>query len=117
MSSTRYASLYERMLANSEKPDDQNENGCWLWTGKTDGKRWPYPRMNMWRDGKNRAVSPAREMEKVFNDTPLDPDAHTIEHLCRTPLCINPDHWILLTRAENAATSQAANPRSPWVSR
>ena len=38
----RYGSLFERLVANSHKPDDQNENGCWLWTGTTDGKRWPY---------------------------------------------------------------------------
>ena len=30
----RYASMYERLVANSEKPDDQNENGCWVWTGR-----------------------------------------------------------------------------------
>ncbi len=109
----KYDTLYERMLANSEKPDDQNENGCWLWTSKTDNKRWPYPRMNVSRNGKHTTVAPAREMEKVFRDAPLDPDMHTIEHLCRTPMCINPDHWILLTRAENTAASQAVNPRTP----
>ena len=27
-----YGSMYERLVANSEKPDDQNECGCWLWT-------------------------------------------------------------------------------------
>ncbi len=42
----RYASLFERLIANSEPAPGQNECGCWLWTGKTDGKRWPSGTLN-----------------------------------------------------------------------
>lgn len=31
----------------------------------------------------------------------LDPDLETVEHLCECTSCINPDHFILLPRAEN----------------
>ena len=48
-----YGSMYERLVANSEKPDDQNECGCWLWTGKTDGKRWHYGKVNVRIDGRH----------------------------------------------------------------
>ncbi len=110
----KYASLYERLIANSVKPDDQNENGCWLWTGRTDGKRGgEYGRMNVWRDGKIKTVQPHREMEQLFRETPLCPEDHTIDHLCTNQLCINPDHWQLVTRVVNSKLSQQRNPRLP----
>lgn len=108
---TRYHSMYERLVANSEKPDDQNENGCWNWTGTTDGKRWPYGKVNVRVNGKHKTVKAHREMEQQFHEKPLHPDEQTVEHLCCNRLCINPDHFILLTRAENSSASQAVNPR------
>lgn len=103
--------MYERLIANSEKPDDQNENGCWLWTGRTDGKRWPYGRMNVWRNGKVTTAAPHREMENQFRDSPLETD-DTIDHMCGNTLCVNPDHWgEPVTRVENSKLSQQRNPR------
>lgn len=109
----RYGSMYERLIANSEKPDDQNENGCWRWTGKTDHKRWPYGVVTKRVDGEHKTVKAHREMEQQFHEAPLDPDEQTVEHLCHNRLCINPDHFVLLTRVENSAASQAVNPRTP----
>jgi hypothetical protein len=113
MRTVRYDSLYQRLLANSRLVDGQNENGCWQWTGRTDGKPWPYGRMNVYRDGKHKTVQPHREMEQQFRDEPLCPETQTIDHLCGNTLCINPDHWLLETRAVNTARSQAVNPRRP----
>lgn len=109
----KYDSLFLRLIANSEKPDDQNENGCWLWTGRTDGKRGgEYGRMNVYRGGKIKTVQPHREMEQVLLGRPLDPESETIDHLCESTLCINPDHWTLVTRAVNSSLSQKRNPRN-----
>ena len=111
----KYASMYERLIANSEKPDDQNENGCWVWTGKTDSKRWPYGMVT--KRGKDGKVVNVRAHRAMFNE--LDGDwflldtVDEIDHLCENPLCINPDHWRIVTKVENAKRSQEVNPR--WM--
>jgi hypothetical protein len=107
-----------RLIANSEKPDDQNENGCWLWTGRTDGKRGgEYGRMNVRVEGEHTTVQPHRVMEEVLTDRKLDPETETIDHLCGSTLCINPDHWLLVTRVVNSKLSQQRNPRRPQRAR
>jgi hypothetical protein len=114
----RYVKMFERLVANCEKPDDQNENGCWLWTGKTDHKRGgEYGRLNKRVDGKHKTVAAHREMENTFREEqglpPLDPE-ETIDHYCTSGLCINPDHWgEPVSRVVNSARSQARNPRTP----
>ena len=108
---TRYTSMYERLVANSRTLDGQNENGCWEWIGKTDGKRWPYGAVTKRENGVHKTVKAHREMEQQFHEEPLHPDEQTVEHLCCNRLCINPDHLTLLTRKENSAASQRVNPR------
>lgn len=110
---TKYVTMFQRLVANSEKPEDQNENGCWVWTGRTCGNRWPYGRLNKRINGELVTVAAHREMEQQFHDAPLDPETQTIEHRCGNTLCINPDHWTLETRVENSKLSQQRNPRWP----
>lgn len=105
----RYASLYERLIANSEAAPGQNECGCWLWKGKTDGKRWPYGTLNVRIEGRHVTLRAHRAMAEVFEGV-LGPD-DTIDHLCRTALCINPDHFESISNAENARRSYHDNPR------
>lgn len=113
----RYGSLYERLVANSHKPDDQNENGCWLWAGKTDGKRWPYGKINVRRDGKHASLRAHRAMAETLEGRPLDPDHETVEHLCGNPLCVNPDHFELIDRVDNSLRSIMEKPRGIWNGR
>lgn len=99
----RYSSLYERLLANSKIPEGQSENtGCWQWTGRTDGKRWPYGRINIIVNGKHTTKAPHRLMEELLIGRKIDPEEETIDHLCFNTLCINPDHWDLTDRVENS---------------
>lgn len=98
----RYETLYERLIANSKTRDDQNENGCWEWTGRTDGKRWAYGRLNLRIEGKHTTRAPHRLMFEIIEGRTLHPDDETVEHRCYNRLCINPDHLILLTRVENS---------------
>lgn len=113
----RYNSLYERLVANSNKPDDQNENGCWLWTGKTDGKPWPYGKVNVWRYGKHVSLRAHRAMAEIMEERPLDPEHETVEHLCGNPLCVNPDHFELIDRVDNSLRSIMEKPRGIWNGR
>ena len=124
--------MVQRLLKNSVKPDDQNENGCWLWTGQLNRNgygRFPYRAkdVNEWGEPvtKIRHKSAHREMELHCRQTDvqreadlvadewllavavetveMDRDTETIEHLCCCRHCINPDHWIIVTRAENTS--------------
>lgn len=108
----RYASLYERLIANSEKAEDQNENGCWLWTGKTDKKPWPYGQLNVRVSGKHTTLRAHRAMFGEILRRPLLTD-ETVDHLCGQWLCVNPDHLEIVSREENSRRSQQANPRVP----
>lgn len=108
----RYGSMFERLVANSVKPDDQNENGCWVWAGKTDKKRWPYGQVNKRIDGKHVTERAHREMENQFREVLLTSDEE-VDHLCMNPLCVNPDHFEIVSKVENAIRSQQRNPRKP----
>lgn len=108
----KYRTMFERLVANVVKPDDQNENGCWLWTGRTDGKKWPYGRLNVRINGKHTTKASHREMENCFRDVPLTTD-ETPDHLCGNSMCQNPDHWEVVPNSVNAARSQVRNPRLP----
>lgn len=126
MSQVRYGSLYERVLANSEKPDDQNECGCWLWTGRT---ARGYGRMSMRVPGRPEpvGVNAHRATEQHLRDVaaqlasddaqvgdwwdtplptaaapPMCPENETLDHLCCDPRCVNPDHWEPVDRVENS---------------
>ena len=125
----KYASLYERLVANSAIPTAQNECGCWEWKGtlntanygtfsrRVPGKRTP------------KTCLAHREMEQLLRDQaaerefdlaqpgnwwatslvmgikaePLHPHDETTEHVCYLRRCTNPDHWVHVTRAENSA--------------
>lgn len=70
----------EQVLRDHSRPA---ENGCILWTGaqnKGYGK--------LWRDGKTWG---AHRFAWTLKNGPI-PDGMVIDHLCRTPLCINPEH-------------------------
>lgn len=76
---------------------------CWIWKGRIN------------RQGYGKTYSPidkrqrlAHRMAYTFAVGPI-PAGLTIDHLCRTPLCVRPDHLRACTITENlmAAHSQA----------
>jgi hypothetical protein len=120
----KYDSMSARLLANSNGPaEDQNENGCWLWarqlqntgygvlavhrTGKSPAKRYAHRVMAQTvRDLDAQLAAddalPGLLCAGPVTARPLHPDHETIDHLCRKHSCVNPDHQVLLTRAENS---------------
>lgn len=72
------------------------KEGCLIYTGalRTDG----YGRYN------NR---PAHRLAYELSRGPI-PDGMTVDHLCFVPLCCNPMHLRLLTRAENQGNQRRA---------
>lgn len=62
----------------------KSRNGCWLWTGYTRGGRAP----GYGQFGRN---TPAHRFSYELVNGPI-PDGMVIDHLCRTPSCVRPDH-------------------------
>jgi len=68
----------------------QNDEGCWIWSGgtsqgygafrKTRAHRWAYENLT---------------------ESPPIPDGWHLDHLCRVPLCCNPDHLEAVTPKAN----------------
>lgn len=63
---------------------DRRDNGCWLWTGSA--PRPGYGRF--WVDG-GKVYAHRFAYELLVGPIP---EGTEIDHLCRTPLCVNPDH-------------------------
>ena len=90
-----------RFWAKVEKTD-----GCWLWLGTRD------------RDGYG-SFRGSRSDEKVRAHRwsyeryvgPI-PDGLTIDHLCRNPSCVNPEHMEPVTKGENTLRGNGAPARN-----
>ena len=76
---------------------DKQENGCWYWTGTKD--RLGYGRVHDARDHCQRLAH--RIGYELFKG-PI-PEGLMLDHLCRNPSCVNPDHL----EAVDAFTNQA----------
>lgn len=76
---------------------------CVLWTGSTDAKGYGLTRVNSknWRAHRyvyTQLVGPI-------------PDGLQLDHLCRVPCCVNPDHLEPVTNRENVIRGIQARPR------
>lgn len=82
-------------------------DGCWLWTGST-ASQGRYGRF-----GAGGRVLPAHRFAYELLVGPI-PDGYDIDHLCRTTLCVRPDHLEAVTHHENVmrgTSKQAQNAR------
>lgn len=72
---------------------------CWTWTGALGSTG--YGTINRGRDGGGRPAY-AHRLSYELNVGPI-PAGLTIDHLCRTPSCVNPKHLEPVTLAVNIA--------------
>lgn len=87
-------SVEDRLNAWIEKCGD-----CWIWTGET--VKGGYGRITV------RGVRwLAHRLAYVTWHGPI-PDGYEVDHLCRTPPCVNPDHLEAVTGIENIRRSTA----------
>jgi hypothetical protein len=107
----KYESMFARLVANTSVDPEQNENGCWLWTGKT-CRRGEYGHINVRVAGKHKTLKAHRVMFEEVHGVKLT-EEQTVDHLCASTLCIHPDHLdpVPISREENSRRSQARNPR------
>ena len=68
--------------------------GCWLWEGADDG-RHGYGRFKV-----GRTCRQAHRISYELHKGPI-PAGLTLDHLCRTPSCVCPDHLEPVTALEN----------------
>lgn len=111
----RYDSLFARLVANTAEPEWSG--ACWMWTAGLQARG--YARVNIWDAARGKSILRlghrlmwatinrpvtiewVNEFEyRIVEPLPLEYD-DTIDHLCRNPACINPDHLRLLSRADN----------------
>lgn len=91
-----YASLFERLVANTYEP--ANDQACWLWKGKLHYKG--YGQLNARIDGKHTTLFAHRCMAEIMLERKLEPNEEP-DHLCLNRACINPDHLDPVTRKVN----------------
>lgn len=78
----------ERFWAKVDK-----STGCWLWTGAIDANGYGY-------FGMDGVVIRAHQASYRLNVGAV-PDGLELDHLCRTPRCVRPDHLEPVTHREN----------------
>ena|SRR4249920_934449 len=75
--------------------------GCWEWSAGKDSKGY-----GQFVHHGSRSVPAQRVAYELFVG-PI-PAGLTIDHLCRNPGCVNPDHLEAVTRSENVRRQHAA---------
>lgn len=86
------ADLTERFEA---KYTPEPNSGCWLWTGANDGRRG-YGKMQA-----GRTTVPATHVSVSLFQGKTVPPRMEVDHKCRNPHCVNPDHLEIVTHEEN----------------
>ena len=108
-----YSSVYEKLVANTDEPE--NEQACWCW--KRRRSRYWYGRTTLWVPGLNKTISLYAHVlmycllesgAKTANDIylaylELRASELEVHHACNYPPCIFPDHLEAMTQLENLA--------------
>lgn len=91
----KYASMAERIVANSVLSDDGK--GCWWWTGKRGSN--DYPLINIRENGRHRTLLAHRLSFITFRGAIAD--GLEVDHDCVCHWCVNPWHLTPRTPQEN----------------
>ncbi len=83
--------------------------GCWLWTGRVDPQG--YGRFDAIPEagGRSRPLLAHRVAYRLLTGE----EPGTLDHLCRTPPCVNPDHLEGVGRGENVRRALQGRRQTP----
>lgn len=84
-----------RPLADRLNEKINKTDSCWIWTGANTGGENAYG--TIWKNGRHHLAH--RVMHELHNGEILD--GQEIDHVCKTKLCVNPDHLEAVTHREN----------------
>lgn len=70
------------------------ETGCWIWQRARDGKGYGLTKCGGRKNCRAHRISYERHRGPI-------PEGMDLDHLCRNPPCVNPDHLEPVTHAEN----------------
>lgn len=87
--------LAERLWRRVDKTET-----CWFWTGAKAGGGYGV----IVEDAPSRKMRGVHRVAYELTRGPI-PDGLVVNHLCRTPACVRPDHLEAVTQAENVAYS------------
>lgn len=99
---------YQRFM---DKVQIGGDTECWMWTASTKDGKYPYG-MFGFRGRTRRAHQLSYEM---FVGDRI-PGMH-LDHLCREPRCVNPDHLEQVTHGENLRRGNHRNGRKTHCKR
>lgn len=76
-------------------------SSCWIWNGKVDKTGYGSFGMRVEKACRTRAA------HKIVYETLVGevPEGMQLDHLCRIPLCVRPDHLEVVTPRENTLRS------------
>lgn len=72
-------------------------DGCWFWTGSTNSNGYG----KIWTARPNRSPHSAHRVAYMLEHGSIAEEL-VIDHLCRRPLCVNPEHLELVPQSVNA---------------
>ena len=75
----------------------EDENGCWIWHGATNGPRG----YGILRYGKRPGVKVYAHCFSYETFIGQVPDGKELDHICRQPRCVNPEHLEPVTHRVN----------------
>ena len=93
-----------------EKFTPEPNSGCWLWTAALNNLGYSVIGVGSAYDGTRRtALAHAVAWELFLGGLPEHLD---LDHKCRVPSCVNPDHLELVTHRENICRGKNSSLRS-----
>lgn len=95
----KYGNTDERIAPPFYLPDD---NGCWIWQRELDTKGYGMRRV----PPKHKKVQRAHRWVYEQHRGPIS-NGLELDHLCRVPACVNPDHLEPVTHRENVRRGSA----------
>lgn len=78
------------------------QDACWLWTGAKNDHGYGQLRVG----GRSGRTFYAHRLSYEHHVGPI-PVGHDIDHLCRTPACVNPAHLEAVTHRDNVMRGEA----------